>query len=54
MRVLLVEGDKQTAASIKMLLIKEKFICDTTDLGGNGLPTGQIRNVNQHLTRDPG
>ena len=33
MRVLLVEDDAQTAASIKMLLINENFICDTTDLG---------------------
>src|SRR5436305_13675272 len=32
MRVLLVEDDAQTAASIKMLLMNENFICDTTDL----------------------
>src|SRR6476661_2565301 len=40
MRVLLVEDDAQTAASIKMLLINENFICDTTDLGEEGLGFG--------------
>ena len=37
MRVLLVEDDTATAASIKMMLVKENFICDTTDLGEDGL-----------------
>src|ERR1700748_2611380 len=42
MRVLLVEDDAQTAASIKMLLINENFICDTTDLGEDGLEIGKL------------
>jgi two-component system, cell cycle response regulator CtrA len=42
MRVLLVEDDAQTAASIKMLLINENFICDTTDLGEDGLDVGKL------------
>jgi two-component system cell cycle response regulator CtrA len=42
MRVLLVEDDVQTAASIKMLLINENFICDTTDLGEDGLEIGKL------------
>jgi two-component system cell cycle response regulator CtrA len=42
MRVLLVEDDAQTAASIKMLLINENFICDTTDLGEDGLEVGKL------------
>src|SRR6266481_4361051 len=42
MRVLLVEDDAQTAASIKMLLTSENFICDTTDLGEDGLEIGKL------------
>ena len=42
MRVLLVEDDAQTAASVKMLLISENFICDTTDLGEDGLEIGKL------------
>src|SRR6201985_887203 len=42
MRVLLVEDDAQTAASIKMLLINENFICETTDLGEDGLEIGKL------------
>src|SRR6201985_1696757 len=42
MRVLLVEDDVQTAASIKMLLRSEGFICDTTDLGEDGLEIGKL------------
>src|ERR1700752_262350 len=42
MRVLLVEDDAQTAASIKMLLINENFICDTTDLGEDGLEVDKL------------
>jgi len=42
MRVLLVEDDVQTAASIKMMLINENFICDTTDLGEDGLEIGKL------------
>ncbi|MGH7124861.1 MAG: DNA-binding response regulator, partial [Stellaceae bacterium] len=33
MRVLLVEDDSATAASIEMMLRAENFIIDTTDLG---------------------
>ncbi|MDE1904772.1 MAG: DNA-binding response regulator, partial [Alphaproteobacteria bacterium] len=33
MRVLLIEDDSATAASIDMMLKSEGFICDTTDLG---------------------
>ena len=42
MRVLLVEDDLATSASIKMMLRKENFICDTTDLGEEGIDLGKI------------
>jgi two-component system cell cycle response regulator CtrA len=42
MRVLLVEDDSATSASIKMMLRKENFICDTTDLGEDGLEIGKL------------
>src|SRR5215204_4429151 len=42
MRVLLVEDDAATAASIQMMLKKESFICDTTDLGEDGLEIGKL------------
>src|SRR5216684_6942969 len=42
MRVLLVEDDAAMAASIKMMLVKENFICDTTDLGEDGLEIGKL------------
>jgi two-component system cell cycle response regulator CtrA len=42
MRVLLVENDEQTATSIKMMLLNENVICDTTDLGEDGLEIGKI------------
>src|SRR6202158_4787488 len=42
MRVLLVEDDATTAAGIKMMLAKENFICDTTDLGEDGLEIGKL------------
>src|SRR6201993_2388006 len=42
MRVLLVEDDAATAASIKMMLVRENFICDTTDLGEDGLEMGKL------------
>src|SRR6516162_4553305 len=42
MRVLLVEDDATTAAGIKLLLRKENFICDTTDLGEDGLEIGKL------------
>src|SRR5690242_1798347 len=42
MRVLLVEDDAATAASIELMLKKESFIVDTTDLGEDGLEIGKI------------
>jgi len=42
MRVLLVEDDATTAASIKMMLGKENFMCDATDLGEDGLEIGKL------------
>jgi two-component system cell cycle response regulator CtrA len=42
MRVLLVEDDAATAASIKMMLNKENYNCDTTDLADDGLEIGKL------------
>ena len=42
MRVLLVEDDAATAQSIELMLKKEGFICDTTDLGEDGLEIGKL------------
>src|SRR5580698_7123791 len=42
MRVLLVEDDSATAASIEMMLRAEGFICDTTALGEDGLEIGKL------------
>ena len=42
MRVLLVEDDAATSASITLMLKKESFICDTTDLGEDGLEIGKL------------
>src|SRR5438045_2657847 len=42
MRVLLVEDDAATSASIEMMLKKESFICDTTDLCEDGLEIGKL------------
>ena len=42
MRVLLVEDDATTAASVEMTLRRENFICDTTDLGEDGLEIGKL------------
>src|SRR5271155_5281376 len=42
MRVLLVEDDAATAASIELMLKREGFICDTTDLGEDGLEIGKL------------
>ena len=42
MRVLLIEDDSATAASIDMMLKSEGFICDTTDLGEDGLEIGKL------------
>ena len=37
MRVLLIEQDVETADSVKMMLTREKFSCDSADLGDDGL-----------------
>jgi len=42
MRVLLVEDDAATAASIELMLKRESFICDKTDLGEDGLEIGKL------------
>jgi two-component system, cell cycle response regulator CtrA len=42
MRVLLVEDDTATAQSIQMMLKSEGYICDTTDLGEDGLEIGKL------------
>jgi two-component system, cell cycle response regulator CtrA len=42
MRVLLVEDDSATAASIEMMLRAEDFIVDTTDLGEDGPEIGKL------------
>jgi two-component system, cell cycle response regulator CtrA len=42
MRVLLVEDDSATAQSIELMLRAESFICDTTDLGEDGLEIGKL------------
>jgi two-component system, cell cycle response regulator CtrA len=42
MRVLLVGDDEQTATNVKMMLLNENVICDTTDLGEIGLEIGKI------------
>ncbi|MCH7929592.1 MAG: response regulator transcription factor [Proteobacteria bacterium] len=42
MRVLLVEDDSSTAKSIELMLASEGFVCDTTDLGEDGLEIGRL------------
>ena len=42
MRVLLVEDEAATAAAIEMMLRKENFVVDTTDLGEDGLEIGKL------------
>ena len=42
MRVLLVEDDTSTAKSIELMLKSEGYICDSTDLGEDGLEIGKI------------
>jgi two-component system cell cycle response regulator CtrA len=42
MRVLLVEDDSVTAKSVEMMLKSEGYVCDTTDLGEDGLEIGKI------------
>lgn len=42
MRILLIEDDSSTAKSIENVLKGEGFICDSTDLGEDGLEIGKI------------
>lgn len=42
MRVLLVEDDKTTARSIELALASEDIICDTAELGEEGLEVGKL------------
>jgi len=42
MRVLLVEDDSATAQSIEMMLRSEGYVCDTTDMGEDGLEIGKL------------
>lgn len=42
MRVLLIEDDASTAKSIEAILKSESIVCDTTDLGEDGLEIGKL------------
>jgi two-component system cell cycle response regulator CtrA len=42
MRVLLVEDDSAMARSIKAILVNDGYVCDTTDLGEDGLEIGKL------------
>ena len=42
MRVLLIEDDSSTARSIESILQSEGFVCDTTDMGEDGLEIGKL------------
>jgi two-component system cell cycle response regulator CtrA len=42
MRVLLVEDDKASSRSIEMMLRSEGYVCDSTDLGEDGLEIGKL------------
>ena len=42
MRVLIVEDDTATAKSMEAILKAEGFVCDTTDLGEEGLEIGKL------------
>ncbi len=42
MRVLLVEDDTATAQSIEMMLRSESYVCDSTDMGEDGLEIGKL------------
>jgi two-component system cell cycle response regulator CtrA len=45
MRILLVEDDRATAAAIDLILRVEGFVCETADLGEDGL---EISKVHEH------
>lgn len=42
MRVLLVEDDTTTSKSIEMMLRSDGYVCDTTDMGEDGLEIGKL------------
>ncbi len=42
MRVLLIEDDTSTTKSIELMLRTEGYVCDSTDLGEDGLGIGKI------------
>ncbi len=42
MRVLLIEDDTATAKAIELMLKSEGYVCDSTDLGEDGLDIGKI------------
>jgi two-component system cell cycle response regulator CtrA len=42
MRVLLIEDDSATAKAIELMLKSEGYVCDSTDLGEDGLDIGKI------------
>ena len=42
MRVLLVDDDTASAKSIEMMLKSEGYVCDSTDLGEDGLEIGKL------------
>ena len=42
MRVLIVEDDSATARTVDAILRAEGFVCDTTDLGEDGLEIGKL------------
>ena len=42
MRVLLIEDDSATAKAIELMLKSEAYVCDSTDLGEDGLDIGKL------------
>ncbi len=42
MRILLVEDDSATAQTIERMLKSEGYVCDTTDMGEDGLEIGKL------------
>ena len=52
MRALLVEDDAATTASIKMMLNKENYNCDTTALADDGLEIGKLQRAAHNELRD--
>jgi two-component system, cell cycle response regulator CtrA len=42
MRILLIEDDSATAKTLQAMLKTEGFVCDTTDLGEDGLEIGKL------------